>query len=113
MTSNKDEKVIHSNKTELPKSLIPLESMPTESYLCTWDLQADVAGKLGIAGETCSELRDALTAQTLFGEENYYHCVEREFRRGLYFMLDDGWDVPFGTKNIVGNGREFFWFNRP
>ena len=108
MTSNKDEKAIHSNKTELPKSLIPLESMPTESYLCTWDLQADVAGKLGIEGETCSQLRDALTTQTIFGEENYYHCVEREFRSGLYFMLDDGWDVPFGTKDIVGNGREFF-----
>lgn len=97
-----------SDKTEMPKTLIPSEPRPTESYFCTWGLQSDVASKLGITGESCSELRDALTTQTLFGEENYYHCVEKEFRGSLYFMLDDGWDVPFGTKNVRGNGREFF-----
>ena len=81
----------------------PPEDEPTDarekivSYLCTWGRQAYVASKLGISGSGSSQMRDALTADTLFGSKNYYHTVPQEYRSKLIFLLDDGWDVPKGT----------------
>lgn len=81
----------------------PPEEEPTDatekivSYLCTWGRQAYVASKLGISGSGSSQMRDALTADTLFGSKNYYHTVPQEYRSKLIFLLDDGWDVPKGT----------------
>ena len=71
---------------------IPLKSTETGSYMCTWHRQGFVARKYGIAGS--ASVRDALTPEYLFGEESDYHWLPREYRSGLYFVLDDGWDVP-------------------
>lgn len=76
------------------------------SYLCTWGRQAYVASKLGISGTGLSEMRDALTASTLFGSKNYYHIIPTEYRSKLIFLLDDGWDVPTGTSQN-GSRSEF------
>jgi len=71
---------------------IPLKSTENGSYMCTWHRQGFVARKYGIAGS--ASVRDALTPEYLFGEEIDYHWLPREYRSGLYFVLDDGWDVP-------------------
>lgn len=83
-------------------NLIPKTSKPCGDYVCTWSLQEDTAHKLGIVGTKCSDQRDALDDKTLFGEVNYYHHVPREYRSGLYLIIDDGWDVPYGTPNEKG-----------
>ena len=76
---------------------IPTTAAETGSYLCTWDRQSFVAGKYGIQG--AASQRDALTPEYLFGDEQDYHWLSREFRSGLYFLLDDGWDTPPHTVN--------------
>jgi len=71
---------------------IPEKSAENGSYMCTWHRQGFVAQKYGITG--AASVRDALTPEYLFGEEIDYHWLPREYRSGLYFVLDDGWDVP-------------------
>ncbi len=78
-------------------NIVPDESLWNGNYLCTWSIQGDIARELGIEGTACSEQRDALTAQTLFGEKNYFHVLSEEYRKDVILLLDDGWDVPFGT----------------
>ena len=76
---------------------IPTTASETGSYLCTWDRQGFVASKYRFSGG--ANLRDALTPEYLFGEEENYHWLPREYRSGLYFLLDDGWDTPPHTEN--------------
>ena len=81
-------------------NFIPKESKPCYDYMCTWALQGATAAKIGLhSGDNCTDQRDALTDELLFGSERYYHPYERAYRSGLYLLLDDGWDVPFGSKN--------------
>ena len=51
-------------------------------------------------------MRDALNEEYLFGDESLYHSYDREYREGLLFMLDDGWDVPYGSEH--NGGEEFY-----
>lgn len=76
---------------------IPAASSETGSYLCTWDRQGYVASKYKFSGG--ANVRDALTPEYLFGDEENYHWLPREYRSGLYFLLDDGWDTPPHTEN--------------
>ena len=87
-------------------NFIPDKPEHNGNYLCSWARQAEVAKKFGIAGRTCSEMRDALNEEYLFGDESLYHFYDREYREGLLFMLDDGWDVPYGSEH---NGGEKFY----
>lgn len=81
-------------------NFIPQETKPCYDYMCTWALQEVTAGKLGVSsGDSCTDQRDVLTDELLFGTERYYHPYDRVYRAGLYLLLDDGWDVPFGSKN--------------
>ena len=80
-------------------NFIPVKSEPNGNYLCTWALQSTNAKKLGIKGKGGSSERDALNTELLFNSEEYYHVYPNEYRGGLYFLLDDGWDVPYGTTN--------------
>lgn len=94
---------ISSNGTdkELPKfshiNLIPKKAEPNGNYLCTWWLQLKTAERLGLSGNITVCQRDCMTAELLFDDESYYHVFKQEHRSGLYFLLDDGWDVPYGT----------------
>ena len=97
---NKYEKPIES---EGPN--VNIESK-TLSYLCTWGRQSYAASKMGISGSGSSEMRDALTAESLFGTVNYYHIIPKEYRSNLIFLIDDGWDVPLGTSGD-GSRSEF------
>lgn len=76
---------------------IPAASSETGSYLCTWDRQGYVASKYKFSGG--ANVRDALTPEYLFGDEENYHWLPREYRSGLFFLLDDGWDTPPHTEN--------------
>ena len=87
-------------------NFIPKKAKANGNYLCSWSRQAEVARKFGITGETCSNMRDAINEEYLFGDEALYHFYKREFREGLIFMLDDGWDVPYGSEHH--GGEEFY-----
>lgn len=88
------------NTRSINMNFIPKESKPCYDYMCTWALQGATAAKIGLhSGDNCTDQRDALTDELLFGSERYYHPYERAYRSGLYLLLDDGWDVPFGSKN--------------
>lgn len=67
-------------------------------YFCSWRAQQQTAKALGLVGSWCSEWRDALTSGLVFGPSSRYHPLPREYRKGLLFLLDDGWDVPLGTR---------------
>lgn len=87
-------------------NFIPLSSNWNGNYLCSWSRQAEVAKRFGIVGKTCSEMRDALNEKYLFSDESLYHFYLDEFRPSLIFMLDDGWDVPYGSEH--NGGEEFY-----
>lgn len=89
-------------------NFIPETAVENGNYLCTWDLQEHVARKLGLRGQGCSEQRDALDEKTLFGDLSLYHIYPAQFRPGLYLLLDDGWDVPYGTAKLPKTGIEVF-----
>ena len=88
------------NERSTNMNFIPKESRPCYDYMCTWALQEATASKIGLhSGDGCTDQRDALTDELLFGSERYYHPYDRTYRSGLYLLLDDGWDVPFGSNN--------------
>ncbi len=84
-------------------NLLPKTRIETGSYLCTWCYQAYTAFRAGLKGSGGSEMRDALTPELLFGETSNYHFIPRELRENLYFLIDDGWDVPPHTGNLSGH----------
>lgn len=90
-------------KRGVTMNLIPQKSKENFDYVCTWALQDKTARALHLPGDDgCTLQRDALNDKTLFGDTNFYHVVPEEYRPGLFFLLDDGWDVPYGTVNADG-----------
>ncbi|MBQ3550041.1 MAG: helix-turn-helix transcriptional regulator [Clostridia bacterium] len=79
-------------------NFIPKESTPNGNYLCTWHMQESAADKLSLTAINGTvRMRDALTEQNLFDTEEFFHPYSHEYRKGLIFLIDDGWDVPFGV----------------
>ena len=95
----------YEKPTESEDPTVISEQKPL-SYLCTWGRQAYAASKMGLSGSGNSGMRDALTAQSLFGTTAYYHIIPEKYRSGLIFLIDDGWDVPIGT-SADGSRSEF------
>ena len=84
-------------------NLLPEKAHENGNYFCTWGLQSTIAQQLGVKGNNIPEKqRDVLTTDLLFQREDLYHLYDREDRAGLYFLLDDGWDVPFHTNSAKG-----------
>ena len=72
------------------------------NYLCTWTLQEMLARKLDVRGDNMPmKQRNVLDENHLFGTD-FYHIIQREQRAGLYFLLDDGWDVPYDVDSKKG-----------
>lgn len=91
--------VHREREEEETRNLIPRASeVWYGDYFCSWEAQARTVKKHGLTGTWCSELRDALTSGLLFGPSSEYHPLPREYRKGMLFLLDDGWDVPLGTR---------------
>lgn len=89
-------------------SLIPPPSdVVTGDYLCSWYAQQEIARRLGLTKNRYAELRDTLTAGRLLDDSSGFHPLSREYRKGLIFLMDDGWDVPFGTPSDPPNWRRF------
>ena len=90
------------------QSLVPPPSdTVTGNYLCSWYAQQLIAKRLGLTKNRYAELRDTLTAGMLFDDSSEFHPLSREYRKGLIFLVDDGWDVPFGTPSDPANWRRF------
>ncbi len=102
-------KAVSRQKRREKMNFIPEISSENYDYMCTWANQKLPAKELGITGECCSEMRDSLTDETLFGKRNYFHPFEESYRSGLYLIVDDGWDVPFGSKNRADAPNVFGW----
>lgn len=83
------------------------------NYWCTWDTQArtltnrTLTGELKFPGDQgVPGVRDNLNEETLFGEKGWVNLFP-EWRGDLMFMVDDGWDVPYGAKNAGEGLRKF------
>ena len=62
--------------------------MKTYDYYCTWQAQNLLCQTKGVSN------RDYLDEKAIFGENGLVNAYEG-FRQDLYFILDDGWDVPY------------------
>ena len=95
-------------KATLSRSLIPPPSDDiTGDYFCSWWMQESAAEKYGLHGKWATNARDALTSHFLFGSDTEFHPLPKEERRGLIYVIDDGWDVPFGTFAFPGKTAMF------
>lgn len=69
------------------------------SYFCTWSSQSDLRKIYTRRFENgVFSTRDMLNEETVFGEGGLIHQFP-EIRDRLIFLLDDGWDVPYGLTN--------------
>lgn len=76
------------------------------NYWCTWSLQnyshpefsSEAPDALIFAGEQGARLaRHHLTEEIVFGPRGWARThFPEDLRKGLFLVLDDGWDVPFG-----------------
>lgn len=70
-----------------------------KSYYCTWSSQAVISRLNKISkGDFYDSARDCLREETVFGENGLIHQFP-EIRDKLFFLFDDGWDVPYGLVN--------------
>lgn len=87
-------------------NIIPDSPGQTPNYWCSWSTQ-NYENKPAPAGEEATPLvfigdqgakaaRDAITEETIFGPNGWIHQFPA-VRKDLFFLLDDGWDVPFGV----------------
>ncbi len=77
------------------------------SYWCSWSAQNAVAAcdaqrnarKMNFIGDQGAlEARSMMNEEILFGEGGFASLYP-EVRGDLYFMADDGWDVPYGASH--------------
>lgn len=88
-----------------PVNLVPDEmSAETANYVCTWNIQDWVAWHEG-KGNNATK-RDVVDPAHLFDQDKtddkdqgWISSLYPEVRSDLYFLLDDGWDLPYGTRN--------------
>jgi len=85
-------------------NLIPDKPGCTPNYFCTWGCQNVFASRKHppesvVGGQGAQNARMELNAELLFAVDGL--CDEYpEIRQDLYFLLDDGWDVPYGTHPV-------------
>ena len=87
-------------------NLIPSKPGISPNYYCTWATQGNVAKKAGkvennnhilFEGDQGAKWnRNYLNDEILFGEDGFALQYENA-REDLYFLLDDGWDVPYNV----------------
>ena len=93
---------------EQKRDLIPANNAyTTYDYYCTWRNQNRIAAAAGMVGERGSHLRDMLTDQWLFSENSPFHKFDRSLRQDLILVIDDGWDVPLGTRRTPEETAQF------
>lgn len=83
-------------------NLIPEKIADTGNYYCTWATQARLRPADMIDDST--DVRNNMREDILFGENGILSDYMNEVRSDLIVLLDDGWDVPYGTKNPDNTG---------
>lgn len=92
-----------------PSNLVPT-TVPatTANYVCTWNIQDWVAWHENAAESGSGDKRDVVDPEHLFNSETgWVSTMYPEIRSDLIFLLDDGWDLPYGTKKN-GKNKEYF-----
>ena len=93
----------------MKKELLTLRSGESLNYFCTWITQNRVGEeKTGIhlddpaytGAGGARNAREQMNEDFLFGKDGVAMLWER-VRSSLYLLLDDGWDVPYGTNPAV------------
>src|SRR5262245_21506497 len=94
-------------------NLIPTQPGSTPSYWCTWGTQnlgrddgTPMKAEQFEGDEGALLARNCLKADTLFGANGWAVQLYPAIRSDLYFILDDGWDVPYN----VDAGKERWRF---
>ncbi len=77
-------------------NIIPKKQPKSANYICTWGVQNKLVREFNLPNVAASGARDTLTEDYLFNHK-YYHFMPDEYRSGLIFLLDDGWDVPYNS----------------
>ncbi len=82
---------------------VPKQSGSTPNYWCSWATQnftlnqADPVGKSNFVGDQgARNARANLNESILFGPDGWIHDFPG-IHGDLYFLFDDGWDVPYGV----------------
>ncbi len=91
---------------------------PLPDYWCTWMTQNDLAAsepraeKTSLAGDQGAFIaRNFMNERQLFGKDGWATRMCEGIRKGMFLMLDDGWDVPYDTH--PGRNLERFGFLEP
>ena len=89
----------------MQKELLALPHGETLNYFCTWMTQNRVGEEVdrlrlkdpAFTGDQGSRsAREQMNEEFIFGKDGVVHLLEN-VRSSLYLLLDDGWDVPYGT----------------
>ena len=84
-------------------NLIPDRIPETGDYYCTWATQARIRPME--MGDDAKDVRENMNEDVLLGERGILSEYMKEIRPDLIALLDDGWDVPPGTRNPENTGR--------
>lgn len=80
-------------------NLIPKKQIfDTGNYFCTWGTQGEWYPS-DAPQDGCVRQRDGINQRYLFAPDGALHTFPQELRGDLLVVLDDGWDVPYGTHN--------------
>lgn len=103
----------------VPFAALGRPSHASPNYWCTWNTQgrflADpkFVGEMRFPGDQGNpHTRDMINEQSLFGADGWVNFYP-EVRSDLFFLLDDGWDVPYGADNSRKGGRQQFGAMHP
>lgn len=93
---------------EAPVNLVPDEAfVETANYVCTWNIQDWVAWHEEKTGGNGNK-RDTVDPYHLFDSDiGWAAIMYPEIRSDLIFLLDDGWDLPYGTQKN-GTNKQYF-----
>ena len=80
-------------------NLIPEKQIfDTGNYFCTWGTQGEWYPS-DAPQDGCVRQRDGIDQRYLFAPDGALYTFPQELRGDLLVVLDDGWDVPYGTHN--------------
>ena len=77
-------------------NLIPPDSVSTGDYWCTWRTQGEILNGDQDRIEALNS-RDSMSEKFIFGKYGIGDTHFEKIKQDIYILLDDGWDVPYGT----------------
>ena len=114
LSESDGETVVSKNDDLTPEgtiNLVPSNAVDsTANYVCTWNIQDWVAWHEAKVGS--SDKRDVVDPDHIFGNTEkgivgWTDVMYPQARGDLIFLLDDGWDLPYGTRKN-GTNKEYF-----